>query len=112
MVYRLTILSKQDHCASRVKKRGLHDRQYIGPLYPCPTLGRGAVSVLVIVPHEAQVPRLRVSSGTTGCARLLSITVSSKSFRGPGLGVFQHPRGRFFSTTALYQYSTVSYTFY
>ena len=31
-VYLLTILSKQDHCASRVKKRGLHDRQYIGPL--------------------------------------------------------------------------------
>jgi hypothetical protein len=32
VVYRLTILSKQDHCASRVKNRGLHDRRYIGPL--------------------------------------------------------------------------------
>jgi hypothetical protein len=32
VVYSLTILSKQDHWASRAKKRGLHDRQYIGPL--------------------------------------------------------------------------------
>ena len=32
-------LSKQDHWASKVKKRGLHGRQYIGSLYPCLKLG-------------------------------------------------------------------------
>jgi hypothetical protein len=56
------------------------------------------VSVLVVVPHPEQVPRSRVSSGKgcAGCAKLLSITVSSKSFRGPGLGEVVLPRGRFF----------------
>src|SRR5215210_8304835 len=78
-VYQLFILSKQDHCASRVKKRGLHGRQYIGPLYPCPTLGRGAVSVFALVPHPEQVPHWRVSSGTTGCAGCARLVVSTVS---------------------------------
>jgi transposase len=48
--------------------------------------------VLVVVPHLEQLPRSRVSSRTTGCAgcaKLLSITVFSKSICGPGLGCWR-----------------------
>ncbi len=79
---------------STVKKRGLQDRQYIGPVQSL-AFEIGAMSVFVVVPHPEQAPRSRVSSGTgcAGCARLCSVTSFSL---WPGLGVLAHPRGHLF----------------
>jgi hypothetical protein len=88
------IPSRLEKCASSVKKRGLQAKQYIGPLYPCPMLGLGAVRVLVVVPHVAHVPRLRVVS--CGEPARLSLIKSHSSWSGPR-GVEEHRRGHFFS---------------
>ena len=54
------------------------------------------MSVFVVVPHPEQVPRSRVSSETTGCARLSVITVASKLSVVRALGCYQHLRGHLF----------------